>query len=412
MAIRRVLSISEVAEAPFRSLVDVDEYLAQLQQRIRDLDALERHYEQQFARVVQAGHLFHHQVRAAEFIFKINRDVKKEEDPISPKFYGNKFDKISIPDITKLTQNFALVNEQTDILDALKTLYNTTLIKFKGVKGQTQTLLNVKMMHKDAATKRNRALEFLASVGDKYAPDKFKKLVKATMDYIQTGIEYKSSQSYLYCHTNKEKQLQFTYYVHLSGLKTDDGIEPSFFLIFTCILVPLSTKEVIPKLYVNILKEFEPPSKFPLGKHVIDFKSAALAIGTMMTMEHLTNSIGTLPHNIDIESVKKAHFSMRRKIANISGDDHSIQFEWLESVKEANVLELTKTLANEVKTLATKTGSSRMTPKIFQEQGRWITRFTWANNDKPELHALDFLKDDFKLSDNQMQQIRKTVFTG
>ena len=410
MTIHRLLTVSEVADSPFRSVVDVEEYLKKIQEKLRDADALTKKYQSIFARA-QLGH----KLTAGEFHFKINRDPGKKpgDDPTHPKFYAGKFTKVVVDDLAGLSKNFALARELSDTITELETVYNTASLKFRGVKGSQQMLQNIKAMIVDANNKYDKALAFLNKAGKQYAPTQFQKLVQSTMDNIESGLAYKSSENYLYCHVNDEKQLQFSYFVEIKGLKTEDGTIPSFYIVFTCIEIPLGkTNDVHPKLYVTIMRTFQAPGTFDLGKQVSDYHSASLAIGTLMTFDQMPNSIGTIPHNLDMETLKKGDFSVGSKVADMSGDDNSISFALLKSIKMPEAEQIMIKLQAELRTMIKQKRNTRPNATIDEKDGRLVIKFTINSTDPLAPHELDFLQEDFDLSDRQMQQIRKTIWKG
>lgn len=410
MTIQRLLTVSGLADSPFRSLVEVEEYLQKIKQKISDTDALEKHYEKEFSRTEKRSLM-----TASEFMFRINRDrgAKPSQDPTHPKFFTGKFDKVTVPDLNTLSKNFAIARDYADIIEELETMYNTVSLKFRGIKGSGEQLSHIKTMIENAKGKYQKALDFLKKVGEEYAPSQFKALVKATMEYIETGIEFKSMATHAYVHVNEEKQLQFSAYVEIKNLVTGDGVQPVFYIVFTCILVPVpKSKSVMHKLYVNVLHTFEPPGRAALGKNVTDYHSAGLAIGTMMTLEQMPNSIGTVPHLIDITTLKKNQFSVGAKVANITGDANSISFELLKSIKEPEAEEILKVLATELKSAFASKRATKPIGRLAFKEGRWIATFRMDSKEPLDVHQLDFLKDDFGLTDTQMQTIRKTLFEG
>lgn len=411
MAIRKfsLLTTSEIAESPFRSLQEVDDYLNQkVKEKLDELDQLLRQYQLQFSR---------NEVRSSEDIFIINRDGGdggKKRKPGS-KFHIEKINKIVVPKMDVLAQNFAVIDEISDQIERLETLYNTMALNFRGVRGANDTLKNVKAMQRQFELKMDKALKFLQSVGQKYEPEQFKELVEKTMMIVSEELEYKAYEQYLYAYTNKDGDLVFTHYVELKGLINDEGeIYPKFFLVFTCKLVKSDEKnKVLPMFYVTVLREFATPGRFPLGRQVDSPQRAMAALGLMLDLENVGNGLGTLPHNVDPDKISKDKFTMSSKIAAIKVLPDAFEFTLLKGVKQADLSDTIKSLWMDVKTVVQKVPKARLKVKIGKDaEGRVTVRIALTNlapSDKISTHDLDFLQEHYSLDDDKLRRVVKLI---
>jgi hypothetical protein len=411
MAIRKfsLLTTSEIAESPFRSLQEVDDYLNQkVKEKLDELDQLLRQYQLQFSRS---------EVRSSEEIFIINRDGgdgKRKKGPGS-KFRIDKIDKIVVPKMDMLAQNFAIIDEIADQVERLDTLYNTMALNFRGVRGANDTLKNIKAMQRQFEIKMDKALKFLQSIGQKYEPDQFSELVNKTMTIVSEELEYKDYEQYLYAHTNKDGDLVFTHYIELKGLRNDEGeIYPKFFLVFTCKLVKSDERnKVLPHYYVTVLREFATPGRFPLGRQVDSPQRAMAALGLMLDLENVGNGLGTLPHNVDPSKVSKDKFSMGSKIVSIKVEPDAFVFTLLKGVKQAELQDTIKSLWMEVKTIVQKVPKARLKVKIAKDaEDRVTVRIALTNlapSDKISTQDVDFLQEHYGLDDDKLRRVVKVI---
>jgi hypothetical protein len=411
MAIRKfsLLTTSEIAESPFRSLQEVDDYLNQkVKEKLDELDQLLRQYQLQFSRT---------EVKSSEDVYIINRDGgdSQKKKGSGSKFKIEKISKIVVPKMDVLAQNFAVIDEIADQVERLDTLYNTMSLNFRGVRGANDTLKNIKAMQRQFEVKMEKALKFLQSIGSKYEPAQFSELVEKTMFLVSEELDYQKYDQYLYAHTTKEGDLQFTHYVELKGLVNDEGeIYPKFFLVFTCKLVKSDEKnKVLPHFYVTVLREFATPGRFSLGRQVDSPQRAMAALGLMLDLENVGNGLGTLPHNVDPNKVSKEKFSMGSKIASVKVLPDAFEFTLLKGVKQADLQDTIKSLWMEVKAVVAKIPKARLKVKLGKDaEGRVTVRIALTNlapSDKISTNDVDFLKDHFGLDDEKLRRVIKVI---
>jgi hypothetical protein len=425
MAIRKfsLLTTSEIAESPFRSLQEVDDYLDQkVKEKLNELDALLRQYQLQFSRT---------EVRSSEELFIINRnggDDKKKKP--GSKFRIEKVDKVVVPKMDVLAQNFAVIEEIADQVERLDTLYNTMALNFRGVRGANDTLKNIKSMQKQFQAKMNKALNFLQTIGQKYEPAQFKELVEKTMVIVSEELDYQKYNQYLYAHTTKDGDLQFTHYVELQGLVNDEGeIYPQFYLVFTCKLVKSDEKnKVLPHFYVTVLREFATPGRFPLGREIDSPQRAMTVLGMMLDLENVGSGIGTLPHNLDPDKVSKDKLAMSSKVATFKVVPDGFEFTLLKGVTQKEAPEIFQSLWQDCKTMVSKLkpgknegdepklvmpSKARLKAKTGKDaEGRftlriWLTNL--AQSDKISTQDLDFLQEHFGLDDAKLRRVVKVI---
>lgn len=410
MAIRKfsLLTTSEIAESPFRSLQEVDDYLDQkVKEKLNELDQLLRQYQLQFSRT---------EVRSSEELFIINRNAGgKDAKKAGSKFKIEKIDKIVVPKMDVLAKNFAVVDEIADQIERLDTLYNTMAMNFRGVRGSNETLANIKKMQKAFQQRMDKALAFLQAVGVKHTPDMFKDLVVKTMTLASEELDYQKFNQMLYAHTNKDGDLVFTHYVELLGLVNDEGeIYPKFYIVFTCKLVKSDEKnKVLPHFYVTVLREFSTPGKFPIGREVDGPQRAMVALGLMLDLENVGNGIGTIPHNLDPDKVSRDNLSMGSKVATVKVLPDGFEFTLLKGVTTKEAPEIFQSLWKDCKTMLEKIPKARLKAKPGKDaEGRITLRLTLTNlapSDKLSTQDVDFLQEHFGLDDAKLRRVVKVI---
>jgi hypothetical protein len=402
MAIRKLnlLATSEIAEAPFRSLQEIDDYLdEQVKKKLDELDALIRQYQLQFSR---------NEVKSA-LEFKIGRGANRT-DQTTKEFKVERLTKVVIPKLDTLRQNFKVVDELSDQVDAMETLYNKTMLDCGGMRGLADVLKKIKAMQKSAEVKMDKALVFLRTVGEKYSPTPFKELVQATMTTVAAGLNFKSFDQFIYGYETKDQNMAFTYYVQLKGLTDEQGeIYPSFFLVFTCVLKQSEERaKVTPNYYVTVMHEFATPGKYMLGKQVGSASQAATALGVLLDLENISSAIGTLPHNLDPKKVSKNKFSPASKIEKLEVSPDAFTFTMVPAVKQDEFNKIMVILYKEMKSMWSHIKKARIRVKPSMEGVKHVVRFTLttpAGTGKVSVQDVDFLKEHFDMSDDKIRKV-------
>lgn len=402
MAIKRLtlLSATEVADGPFRSLLEVEKYLGAVKENLTELESLINQYQTLFARAEQAT-----------IEFTINRDSKEPTKKGGAKIG---LDKIKVPKLDTLRKNFSIIEDLSDQVDMLNNLYNTVSVNFKGTRGANDTLSNIKAMKKSAEVKMQAALKFLSTVGSKYIPTEFKSMVESTIGFISPNLTFRKHETFIYAYETAQEHLSFSVYIKLYGLEDDTGNQfPEFYIVFTCVLKPSNDKNKVDAFYyVTAMPDFQPPGKYILGKAIETPAKAASALGLMLEMENVSTAIGVLPHNLDPQKLKKSKFSVGSRVADIQVDPDTITFEFLKGVTESEAQSLAVTLYRELQAMVS-IKKAKLKARIFKDIDRFVVRFTITNMAKESqisITDIDFLKEHFpQLDDQKIRQVVKVI---
>lgn len=407
MAIKRqmMLCSTEIADSPFRSLQDVDKLLKLIKQRMDDAESLLRQYQTQFSRSETTA--------AMEFLINKDPGAGKKKPAITV----DKVDKFVVPKLDQLRNNFAIADQLSDQVDSLETLYSTISVNFRGVRGQPDTLKNIRAMQKSAEAKLAAALKFLNTIGSKYAPTQFKEMVDEAMKGISTELEYSNHKTFLYAHETTDGSMTFTYYVQLLNLMEDDGEQyPEFYIVFTCVLSPMSgdKKSLGVEYFVTVMQHFQTPGKFNPGRKVVGPQEAIATVGTLMALENISTSIGTIPHNLNPVHMNKDRFRAGSRVATIEVEPNALTFAFLKNVKKDEAKQLANSLYVDVKGMLTKSlkDKAQLKVKFGPVDGRFYVKFILVNpaaDGQVSVNDLEFLKNQFNLDDNKMRNLVRVI---
>ena len=404
-----IISISDVAEHNFKSLEEIERYIQEVKLSVDEADQLLRQFEAQFGRTAAT---------AAGVEFKI--DLKKGGTTIkkvgTKGILVNVYKKIVIPKMDTLRKNFSIVDELSDKLDILRSLESTVALHFKSKVGSGKTLEGIKRLRGQIEIKVKNALAFLQKVAQKHAPEPFTEFVQKTMDQLADEITFTSAANELYVSESVQGQFEFTHYVLVKGLTDDEGkAYPLVYIVFTCVLEPLNKKDVDINYYVNLLHDFSVPSKFDKGTKVDSVKGALMTLGSMLELENFSNTLGTIPMNLDSKKITKNTFSVRDFITSVEIDQHSISFILAKGVKtQEQINKLTEQLYVELKALLNHI-KAKLKVRVVKELNKYKVTFyltNVANSEQISVDDVEFLQEKFGLNDEKLRRVVRIINGG
>lgn len=430
MAIKRVMRMSEIAQAPFRSLQDVQRLLDTIKSAADDEDNLLRQYERQFAKLEKQ------ELLAATKTFVITPDggnaptINYEKFKRSDQIHVQKVDKFNIPNMDGLKNNFAIVDELTEKIDQLNVMYGTVAINFKGQRGQDVMLRNITSMRVSLEQKLKKAKDFLEAVGRKYLPTKFKELVEETSSLLAEHLTYSKALTEVYVTAGEKKgdPFLFTFYIKLINLLDPEEDEqiPELYIVFSSKLVPSSiidddTPTLDMSYYVTMMRSFETPGHFNPGKQVRNSNEAMRELSHLLSIELGIADIGALPFNLDLKTEDKTKLKAGKMISEIEAAPDAMTF-WLQ--KNLNQTDLDKVIRDlfvdltaMLKTAKIKNPSLTYKKVVKDEdpknrKKRYGVTFRMAmpaQHDQVDVQMRDFLKDHFKLDDTKIRRVVQII---
>ncbi len=410
MAIKRLMGCTEIADATqYRSLTDVERHLQFIKEQLNDTDALLRTYRMQFARVERSA-----LEQAIKFTINQGGDPAKKG---SGKIVTNQIDKVVIPKMDAMRSNFEVVTQLSDKVQELETMYAAVEINFRGVRGQPDVLKSIKTMKAGAEAKLKQALDFLKDVGDKYAPTYFKTMAKGVADKLNEDLDFEKAKIAMYATEMATGELSFTMYIELKNLRDESGETfPKFFIVLTCVLAPMSSEKnkLSVETYVTVMHEFQAPSKFDAGKRVYTDKEALAEIGHLLSLENISTAIGTLPHGmmgVDKSFLKQAG----TRVSDVEVDPSSFTFWFLKAVKDGEARTLMNSIYPQVRGMLSHIRKAQVKMRLVEHDGRFGAKYSLVNlarDDQISVQDLDWLRTQFKLTDQKLNEVVKIINKG
>jgi hypothetical protein len=404
---RKKVFANDLAEKPFRSLQEVNEYLKKVMDNLSDMEGLLRQYQLQFSRAEKAS------TPSVEFL--INGDQPPKKKGSTTTINVDKIDKIVIPKIDALRKNFKIADQLSEQVEQLDALYNNVSVTFRGVRGSGDMLDKIKAMKSSAKAKMDQAMKFLSQVGEKHTPNPFKEIVQTTIDYVSPSLEFKDHKIFMSAYETANDDLAFALYLQLRDLTDEDGHQyPLFFVVFTCVLHASETRgKVEPRYYVTVMHQFATPGRFPVGKEFSTPAEATSRLGVLLDLENISTAMGTLPHNLDPDKVKRDRFAAGAQVSKIHVEPNAFVFELLKGLSATQIKDIATSLLTDLKGMLThiKKASIKVKPGKA-EDGRTTLRYTLTNvAGESQINAedLDFLKDRFQLDDAKLRQVVKVI---
>lgn len=402
-----IQDLSNAAEHNFRTLEEIERYLETLKQRFVENVTLLHKYEVQFARTEQAA--------TTEFKINVTKTGKPMKRRAGPHIQVNKFKRVAIPDVEKLSKNFALVDELFGMLDTLKTLESIAMVNFKGKPGVGKIVEGIKQRRAVTEKAIKKAQDFLTNIGEKKEPTVFKDFVEQISKILEAHLDYEDFENFVYLTPDQNSRFRFTHYLRLIGLTDDENNEyTELYVVFTCILIPIGKKQVEAEYYVNVLYEFQTPGKFETGTRVDAAKGAALVIGTILEQENFANTLGTLPLNLDESKIKKEQFGVKGKIFSVEVDEKTISFNLNKGVKEGEIARIVQQLYVDVKGLVHRV-RAKLKVRVTKALGRHKITFTLSNvagDGQVSVDDAKWLQEQFGVDDDKLRRIVRIINGG
>jgi hypothetical protein len=407
MAIISLSDVDSLAEHNFRSLEEVERYVDGLTLKIKEDLSLLNKYEVQFARTEETA--------ATEFKINVTKTGKARKTRAGKHILVEKFKKVVIPNVNQLQKNFSIVDELFDDLDKLKTVENIVSVSFRGKPGAGKMIEGIKTRRKITESGIKKAQDFLAKIGQKYAPTPFKEFVQEVADLLAAQLEFEDSENFIYVTPEDTHKFKFTHYLRLIGLEDDEGKSfPELYVVFSCILSPAGKKQVTAEYFVNILYEFQTPGKFDIGTTVDSAKGAVLVLGGQLDSENFANALGTLPMNLEEKKLKKNQFSVKNKIFSLEVDEKSLTFNLVKGVSDPEVSKIVEHLYADVKGLLYKI-RAKLKVRVTKELGRTKIIFTLANlarDGEVSVDDLKWIQEMTGIDDDKLRKIARTINGG
>lgn len=333
-----------------------------------------------------------------------------------------RMDKVVIPQVKKLKDQYALVEDLYKQMRVLESVETQVTMQFRDSRDLPKILRGIQDKKKELARGLREVFQFLKDVANAHVPKAFKEYVAAVAAELAEHVVFRASRTLLYVTVSDKGSLIFTSYIVLEDALNEDG-------------------ELAPQLYISIQwnqglmkqgKEVEAPyiklwldhdlelpnglARRSWGQSVSSVNTAVRAIGTMLDLENFSSSIGVVPLSlrlkIDPGAISKKDFSFRDYIQRVAVDtDKNLLRFTLSRVKgvdKNSIQEIAKALYPEVQAMMRGSRTTRMRMKIEREADNWHIDFIVteiARGTAISLNDLEFLRTRFGLNDRQLRKV-------
>lgn len=381
--------------AKFNSVKEVERYLEEVRQQLRDDFALADKNIKQLASV---------SVKSSSFkILDISGNGKKKKLTI-----GVDFPIVSVPKLEKLKDSYALTEQLTEQYQELEVQENSVRMAFRDSSAAKTLLGEFAKLKSSIKGKLQTLFAELSKVAEGHAPEQYQNFVKMLADELNENqhIECDSINSFTYASVDKEGKLVFAGYIVMNRAISDDGNEiPHLYIV-----VKWTVGESV-EVYVE--HEFIQPGMLTGGDTVGNVHEAAKIITEQLTLEGFSSQIGNLPADMQLRApggLNKEAFTVAQHIEKIETYQDVLSF--LVKPESAKLIDDIKMqLYLEVKKMLKK---KRGTTVKMRQSGRELI-FTFSNLDTSGgIHPvdLDWLEEKYKLNQTQLRKIANEINNG
>ena len=392
-----MLLAKKILAENFRSVEDAVRAVEKINDEVSDLLNLQKQYQKQVATVTAAG-----------LMLEVNIPSVKTSPAIDTKG----IDKIKVASMEKLRKNYAIVQDLWHTRTSLDAMESKIRTSFSGkAVDPTKAISEVAKLKKRVDQGLQEAFAFLRDLAAKHVPAKFEQFNEAICKILEKSIAYSKASLYTYLYEVNGDPTFSTYIQLQSVTDEDNNYFPSIFIVTSF----CTGKN--PGMYLATMQEFVPPSDELLMKQVTTIKEAINAINTLLSLDHFTSSIGSLPIALLLKdrSIKRELFVYQQYIKSIEISEDQIVFVVKPEITDKNQADaVIGQIWKDFQSLVRKTNAKlRMAikkgPKSFI-----LTFFFVTASDAPQADESDlaFLKERFNLADATMNNIIRTINTG
>lgn len=397
------LAVSDVAVNNFRSLDEIQRVVDQIENEVNDSGKLLKKHRQEFASYVKANGIS----------FKINFDPTRKTQP-SKDVKKNDIDvgdvkKVTIPNVTKLKNQYALVEDLHSKYRVLESLETQIQMNFKSKADSETALEGIRAVKAKVSDQLSECFAFLNTIATKHVPKEFETYMEAIAAKVSQQIHFEDDQVFLYVSVDPAGRIQFSYYIMLKNVLNESGeVYPSLYLVVSWVL-KLHAKDAGAGVFVNLLHEFEVPGSLDRGTSVSSVSEAIKAITHMFELENLSTELGVLPLKFNVKDFKDRQFSYQQFIERVDVNDDSMDFVLRQSSRldDKTINTIASQLYLEVQSLLKKSRATLRVKRV-KKGSKIILRYTMTSVAGPldvSLHDAEFLKDRFGLTHNQLRKV-------
>jgi len=387
-----------VLATEFRFVDDAIRSIRELGDKVKELIRLQKDLEKQVASNVKAMFL----------------EVRLPSVKTSPTI-SDKSETVEIPNRKSLEKNLSVVRELWETREALDAMEAKIRTAFSSMEqgSPDRALREVALLKKQIDKSLSDAFVFIGTLARDHMPQQLETFVEQIKRVLEKSVAYEDSTVYSYVHT-VNGDLVFSQYVQLKHVTDEDG------QLFQNMYVVLSYRASVTTeagLYITVLSDFVPPSARLLTRKVDSVKKAVQSLNMLFSLDNFTNSIGSIPLNLMLKerNITKELFEYQQYVKSIEVQEEQIVFTLKPEIQDRDLAHKISTqVFHELKAVvSSKNARLRMTVK----KGKvcYYLLFFFVNPSNLPLvmrDDLNFLQDRFRLNDQAMDRIVKTINEG
>lgn len=386
----------------FRRIEDAVRFVDELKKDIVDLSQLSVKQQSMLASLKSANPKIKELLASAdEFDVTPNpRLVKKQmKTTIDPKI-----DKVVIPNLTKLKDQYGLLRDLYKKHSALEAAESQIALQFGDRKGPLykQTMDSIAELKAKVAATMRSTFAFISDVAEKHVPKTFEKFTEAIRDKISDHVSFEDSQRYLYVSVNKDRKLVFTeYFVLIEAINDEGKMTPHLYVAIQWV-VGVSAE-------VFVEHDFSLPDDLHTGTPVSTVQSAVEAVAHLLTLENFSSAIGNIPMSISLKNpnLQPENFQARDVISSIAVEPEKLIFKFKRGVSKEQRSAAARSIFIDLKQHL-KIKKAKIQVEIFPTQAVF-TLHNIAEEKEISNHDVMFFKDKFGLSDLGLKKIQQVI---
>jgi hypothetical protein len=415
----------------FRYVSDVDKFVSEMAEEVRDLSQLVRKQQKvlSFLTRPQDWVAASMKIQAATFEeFNVTppsaSDQRKRKQALK-KTIDKKLDRVVVPAIGKLKNQYGLAQDLYSKYQTLEAVEAQLDMQFPDARDLERAKGGITKLKQEIQAQLSEVLGFLNEVAEAHVPKSFQDYIDAIAREVEEHVHFEDSKTFLYVNVSEGGSLVFTSYIMLINALNEDGeAAPALYIAVQWNQgnFAKSGEEASVKIYLD--HEFELPLKLAARSDGHDVESVGDAVKTladMLEVENFSSSLGVIPlsfqMNLDPTELTKEMFSYRDYIQKVGVDPstHTLRFTFrkVAGVDKSSVTKMATTLLLEVKQVVKKSRGTKIRMKPGKEGGQYYIDFivtTVGQGNDLTQHDLEFLRERFDLNDTQIKKIAR-IFT-
>ncbi|QDH83631.1 hypothetical protein [Achromobacter phage Motura] len=335
------------------------------------------------------------------------QNLKRKIDPNA--------EKVIVPNLKKLKDQYSILADLHQKWQALESIETQMGMQFAD-SSQTEKARNEIAFIKQAIQQQMQtAFSFLNEVASAHVPKQFKQYVDALAAEVSEHVVHSDAHSFLYINVSPKGSITFTNYLMIQEAMNADGEVAKTLYITVQWVMGSADEDASVKVYLT--HDFELPEQLQnsgSGIEVTNVQQAVKAIANLLDLENFSSSLGVIPLalqlKVDPSAIKRSDFSYRDYLDSVTVSDTGLVFKTRKNagVNKESAIKMAAQLNQEIKEMLQSKKNAKMRAKIEKAGEQYVISFSLdstAGGITLNLYDIEFMRDKFKLTDNQLRKI-------